>query len=96
MRVALYDRPDSAPDIEEFSVSAQDYDRVLSVFRNGQFDISPKKWQVLGHVKIRSTSQPERVIRLFRTGHSQGAFSIDGAYYRGSTDKEIIAVLEDD
>jgi hypothetical protein len=95
MTASLYNRADSGPDIEDFTISAQDYNKVLALFDGRKLDISPAKWQVLGYIAIEGTSSHPLRINLFRTGDDSGAFSIDGTYYRGTTDGAIIAVLND-
>lgn len=75
---------------EIFSISPKDYEKVIALFTKRSVDRFPAKWRGLGSLKIMTTGSREISIALYTTDGSIGAFKIDGTYYRGSTDKELI------
>jgi len=93
VEASLFNRPDSGPDIAAFSVLPQDHGKVLPLFTGARIDSSPAKWQVLGMVSIARSNGSTCMVDLYWTGGGSGAFSVGSTYYRGSNDKEIIAVL---
>lgn len=73
---------------------------VLGLFKAGCKDNNPAKWQVMGHDLEITTADGNRInIWLFKTLHEKGAFAIgktweQRTYYRGSTDKDLAAIME--
>ncbi len=99
IRATLWGNPESGPysgpSIKEFEISVHDYQKILDLFSCAKLDRNPAKWQVLGYLIIKTISSTEIEIGLFSTSERKGAFEIDGTYYRGSKDAEIVKVLLD-
>ena len=51
------------------------------------------KWQVLGDLRIRLRDGRNIEVSLYRTFADHGAYKMDGTYYRGSSDAEIVRTL---
>lgn len=93
MKARIYNRHDGGPDVEQFEVAPDDYEKLLGLLRNGMRDSKPMKWQVLGDVQIKTRGGQHIDIQLFRTHTSPGAFWVNRTYYRGSGDDEILTTL---
>lgn len=79
---------------KDLDVHRQFYQRFLDTLEGGAYDTDPSKMLVWGRVEITYKSGKLDVTHFF-TGEEFAAFSVNGVYYRGSSDSEIGELYRD-
>jgi hypothetical protein len=67
---------------------------VLASLKPCRHDAQPADWVVLGMLDIDLKDGSRCTVTLYRTGQELAAFSIDQAYYRGGSDRDLRRLLQ--
>jgi hypothetical protein len=66
---------------------------VLDALEPNHIDTHPMKWIYVGTLDVKLTNGAQCSILLYCTGEKEAAFSVDHTYFRGGSDRELIAAL---
>jgi hypothetical protein len=68
-------------------------DEIFDALEPNYVDKHPLKWLIIGALDVELTNGLHCSIELYCTGDDEGAFSIDSTYYRGGSDRRLMAAL---
>ena len=94
MHAQLFNLPDGGDDIDGIEIPVARHHQILGALDGATKERRPMKWQILGRLSI-VLDESQVYVGLFRTGGEVGAFRVDGSYYRGSSDAELIRLISE-
>ncbi|MCH8829811.1 MAG: hypothetical protein IID45_09565 [Planctomycetes bacterium] len=77
------------PVIPRFDVPRDHWNAILAGLSTARFDFDPAKWEMMGTLDITRKEEGDSVRVTLYFARGDGAFKIDGQYYRGGKSKEL-------
>jgi hypothetical protein len=92
LSMSFFDYHESGPNATR-NISLEQAIMVLETLRQAKYDPHPKKWAVLGRLRISQRRQDPLLLDVYRTG-DQVAFSLESRrYYTGGSEDKLLAAL---